>query len=263
MAKRLTFLVAILVLLAMLWPIRHKFLSLQNSTNLRVRPLHTTSATEKSTEATAEDLARADIRLLFVGNSHTHFQDLPARVVRLLQHLDPAQKIAGKTVGVGFLEDAANDPNMEKLLQAHTWTGVILQAQKISSSGRTNYSTAEGIDLAKRAKELGIPVFFFAEWGLKGSADSTERTNKIYAEMAEASGATLIPVGLAWEKVLQQSPDLPLHDFDGNHQSSLGADLTALVLAASIAKQPLQKWDKYVPATATSEQWQLFLKASP
>lgn len=263
MAKRLSFLLAILVLLALLWPIRNKFAHPENSANLQVQSLSTSSALEAPTEIGAEELAQAHIRLLFVGNSHTHFQNLPDRVVKLLQHIDPDAKIAGKTVPVGFLDDAAKDPNMEKLLKEHAWTGVILQAQKISSSGRTNYSTAEGIDLAKRAKELGIPVFFFAEWGLKGSANSTERTNKIYAEMAEASGATLIPVGLAWEKVLQQSPDLALHDFDGNHQSSLGADLTALVLAASIAKQPLQKWDQYVPTTATSEQWQLFLKASP
>jgi hypothetical protein len=258
MTKRLSLLIGLLTLVALLWLLRDAIMSQITPSSLRTLPIQSNNTAESSAVSSEKDLKDADVRLLFVGNSHTHSQDLPGRVVKLLQHFEPNKKFAGRTVSVAFLDQAASDPNIDKILKEHPWSSVILQAQKISSSGRTEYSCAEGIDLARRAKALNLPVYFFAEWGLKGSADSTARTHKIYLEMADASDATLIPVGLAWDKILQQSPDLPLYDFDGNHQSSLGADLTALVIASVLTNRPCANWQNFLPTTATREQWKIF-----
>lgn len=261
MQKRFIALVAVLVVLLSCWVLRDYFnLPVATPTSFGLAESTSLSRQEFGTQE-ENDLTQADIRLLFIGNSHTHSQDLPKRVVKMVEFVNPGKKVAARTIAVGFLDDASEDSKTQEILKSSAWNAVILQAQKISSSGRVNYSIEGGIKLSKQAKALELPVYFFAEWGLKGTADSTERTNKIYAEMADASGATLIPVGLAWEKVLQQSPDLNLHDFDGNHQSSLGADLTALILAAAIAKQPNQKWAEYRPVTATPAQWRLFISS--
>jgi hypothetical protein len=263
MRKRFIALVATLLLLLSCWVLRDYFnLPVVTPASFGLAESTTLSHHEFTSQENS-DLSKADIRLLLIGNSHTHSQDLPKRIVKMVEFVNPGKKVAARTIAVGFLDDATEDPKTQEVLKSFAWNAVILQAQKISSSGRTTYSTEKGIELAKQAKELGLPVFFFAEWGLKGTADSTERTHKIYAEMAEASGATLIPVGLSWEKVFQQFPEVPLHDFDGNHQSSLGADLTALVLASYVAKQPFQKWSDYVPTTASPEQWRIFLLSSP
>jgi hypothetical protein len=56
------------------------------------------------------------------------------------------------------------------------------------------------------------------------------RIEKMYTEMATESGARVAPVGRAWDRALAARPALELHSPDGNHQSELGAFLTAAVL---------------------------------
>jgi hypothetical protein len=119
-------------------------------------------------------------------------------------------------------------------LASRRWDFVILQAQKISMSGKYDYSTSEGIELAKRAKDGGATVLYFSEWGRAGVPDEGARTQKIYDQMAVEAGVGVAPVGRAWDIALGEQPDLPLHDKDGNHESADGAFLTACVLSGAI-----------------------------
>ena len=259
MNRRTGLLLALLAVLLLLWcisdkPNRSELVATNSSL---ADPERHDAVADYSTEQL--DIDQADKTYLFIGNSHTHSHDLANRVLSLLKFHYPQEKCAVQTVSVGFIDEAARDPAVNKKLRDHQWTGVILQAQPISSSGRFNHSTAEGIDLAKRAKTTGAATFFFSEWGLQNVADSTARTDRIYRQMSEASGALHIPVGLVWEKVLQDSPNLPLYDFDGNHQSALGADLTALVIACSLCNTPPTSFRSYIPKTASQEQWSVWL----
>jgi hypothetical protein len=107
-------------------------------------------------------------------------------------------------------------------------------AQRISVSGRHEYSRAEGIDIARRAKARGASVFYYAEWGLRGVAGDGPRQEKVYQEMARAADAGVVAPGRAWDLALAERPDMPLHASDGNHQSETGAFLTAAVIAARL-----------------------------
>lgn len=180
-------------------------------------------------------LARADVRILFIGNSHTTHHNLPDLVCRMLRHLRPERTVVHHVVGVSHLDDAAFNPRVKAEIEYRPWTHVVLQAQKISMSGRFHYPTDEGIDLARRAVARGAKVAFFAEWARRGETDERERTESIYAGMAKESGASVIPVGRAWDAALARRPDLPLHEADGNHESETGAFLTACVIAGRLA----------------------------
>ncbi len=197
---------------------------------------------------------------LFIGNSHTHSHDVPGRVAALLKLRFPERTIVSHAINVPFLDDAANDESLSSLIAKNRWQGVLLQAQKISSSGRYEYSTDAGIHLAKGLVAKGTPVYFFAEWGLQGVADSTERTDRIYRNMSMASGAMLIPVGLVWENVLRNRTDLSLFDLDGNHSNALGADLTALAIASFLSGEDPMSFEPCKPSHLTAEQWSLFCR---
>jgi hypothetical protein len=176
----------------------------------------------------------ADVSILFVGNSHTMFHDLPNLVCSMIRFRCPDKKVFSHVVSVGHLDDTARNPTCRQEIESRPWKYVVLQAQKISMSGRYNYSRKEGIDIAKRARRRGATVFFFSEWGLKGVAGDAARNEKIYQEMADAADAGVAPVGRAWDLALSQRPDLPLHAPDGNHQSAVGAFLTACVLVGRL-----------------------------
>ncbi|MFO0842901.1 MAG: hypothetical protein U0797_10975 [Gemmataceae bacterium] len=172
----------------------------------------------------------ADVSILFVGNSHTSAHDLPALVGEMIRFRHPGKVVYSHVVGVGFLEDVARHPRCREEIESRPWKYVVLQAQKESRSGRFRYSQEEGIDIARLGKARGAGVTFFAEWGLRDVPGHGRRIEMIYDEMATAAGARVAPVGRAWDLALAARPDLPLYAPDGNHQSALGAFLTASVL---------------------------------
>jgi hypothetical protein len=182
----------------------------------------------------AEAVRAADVSVLFVGNSHTSFHDLPGLVARMIRFRQPAKTVCVRTAGVSHLEQLATDPRGKDELEAAPWKYVVLQGQKISMSGKFDYSRQEGIDFARLAKSRGAAVLFYSEWGLRDVPGDGRRNEKIYGEMARDCGAGVIPVGRAWDIALGQRPDLPLYAPDGNHQSAMGAYLTACVICGSL-----------------------------
>lgn len=177
-----------------------------------------------------EAVRAADVSILFVGNSHTTFHDLPGLVARMIQFRTPGRTVYTHVRAVGFLEDAEHDTGIGEEIESRPWKHVVLQAQKESRSGKFNYPTAPGVGLAKRARAKGANAIFYSEWGLSDVPDHGARIEKIYTAMATESGASVAPVGRAWDRALSARPTLHLHSADGNHQSELGAFLSAAVL---------------------------------
>ena len=234
--------------------------------------IHESRSTASNSSATSnsQDLAQSDVQkvttgepsILFIGNSHTSFESLPQRVAQLIKRAKPEQTPYVHTHSVATLKEASSDPRCLSEIDTRAWDCVVLQAQEISMSGKYIYSNAEGIEIAKRAKARGAKVFFFAEWGRQGIAGETERTEQIYQEMANAAEASLIPVGQTWDRVLTAQPEMSLHAADGNHQSRLGAALTALVLTAFILDQDPNSFAGLADPSTTDSQWGLFCEQS-
>jgi hypothetical protein len=181
-----------------------------------------------------DQVRAADVSILFVGNSHTGNFDIPGLVCDLVRALQPGKTTYSYYVPVGHLGQVANDPRCRTEIESRPWKFVVLQAQKISVSGKFEYSRAEGIDLARLAKARGAGVVFYPEWGLKGMAGDGARQEKVYREMARDAGVGVAPVARAWDLALAERPELELHAEDGNHQAPLGAFLTACVLAGRL-----------------------------
>lgn len=177
-----------------------------------------------------EAVKAADHSILFVGNSHTAFHDIPDLVARMIRHRHPGRTVVTHMVPAAFLEDAARSASCRLEVETRPWKQMVFQAQKISVSGKVEYPRDGGIELAKAGKARGADVVFYAEWGLRGVEGDGARQEKVYQEMAAASGARVACVGRAWEAALAAKPDLPLYGGDGNHQAELGAFVTAAVL---------------------------------
>jgi hypothetical protein len=188
------------------------------------------AAPKPAAAADADNDRPADVRILFVGNSHTAMHDLPGIVCGMIRFRAPQTTASAQHIFAGFLEDAANNPACREALASGTFTHVVLQAQKISMNGKHEYSRQEGIDLARLGKAHGAAVIFYPEWGLKDVPGDGARQEKVYREMARDAGVAVAPVARAWDLALAARPELVLHAPDGNHQSALGAFLTACVL---------------------------------
>ena len=206
----------------------------------------------------ADQVRRADYSILFVGNSHTVMHDLPGLVCDLIRFRHPGKTTYSHLIPVVFLEDVATNPRYREELETRSWKFVVLQAQKISVSGKHEYSRTEAIEFAKLGKARGADVVFYPEWGLKGVAGDGPRQEKVYREMAAEAGVSVAPVGRAWDLALARRPDLGLHDRDGNHQTAVGAFLTACVLYGQLTGEtpvPLASF----PSTGVADDERKFL----
>ncbi len=176
----------------------------------------------------------ADITLLFMGNSHASANQLQHMVVEMVQAARPGESVAAVAApGWMFLEERWHDTASTTLLRNQQWSFVILQAQKYSTSGMFEYSTAgaEGLIRASRQQQA-VPVMF-PEWPRRG-VDETMRIYDLHVSIAQREVACVAPIGQAWDLALQRHPSLRLHADDGNHSNAAGAFLAALVLFATI-----------------------------
>jgi hypothetical protein len=170
--------------------------------------------------------------ILFLGNSHTFSNDVPGMVRALLQKDNVQVTVQSK--GGGFLEDIAADAGVQTAIRERKVDIVVMQAAKISSSHKYTYSQVKGTALAKLAQDKGIKTLLYAEWPRRGW-DETEFILDVYRKIAKGSGATIVPVGKAWERARSTDSKLDLWAPDGNHATLQGSYLAACTLATWIS----------------------------
>jgi hypothetical protein len=179
-------------------------------------------------------MARADIALFFMGNSHTDFHDVPGMVAEFVRAARPGRTVSAEQApGYLFLEDRLHDTATLSRLNGQRWSAVILQAQKYSSSGMFTYSTTEAEELVRISRRQGAQPVMFPEWPRKGIAE-TQRIYDLHVSIAKAATACVAPVGQAWDLAAARHPQIELHDADGNHARPAGSMLAAMVIATTL-----------------------------
>ncbi len=199
----------------------------------------------------------SNTRILFLGNSHTGNYDVPLMVKNLLLSHSIPGTVETRFIGGGFLEDIYRNPQTLQTIRNDNWSHVVLQAQKLSSSHQYTYSTEEAITLAREAKKAGSQALFFAEWPRKGM-DESNYIFRIYAGIARASGATVMPICYVWDAARNADPKTMLWAADGNHSSQEGAFLAATVIYSQIAGQTGQP--SWLPSGVNRTQANLYLR---
>lgn len=177
----------------------------------------------------------ADVKVLMMGNSHTHFNNLPMRLEAILRVAYPGKTVAVIAAPASlFLDEHLKYEPTLALLKNQQWNAVIFQAQKYSSSGAFSYSIAEAVTLVGLARQSNALPILYPEWPRRG-IEETDRIFTQHVAIAEQAPACIAPIGQAWDIALQRHTDLPLYAADGNHSAPIGAQLTALVLFATLS----------------------------
>ena len=188
--------------------------------------------------------AGSSVSILFVGNSLTYTNDLPAMFKKLAAesslHVDVDVTLIAP--GGAFLYDHWKSGQAVAFLHERHPKFLVLQGQSteplsapqsFSQSARLFKAEADGIGattilFATWARPSGDP--YYKEPTSGGSpAVMQARLDATYAEVAKTIGATLAPVGVAWERVQQATPEIQLLD-GTQHPSPAGTYLAAAVL---------------------------------
>jgi hypothetical protein len=148
-----------------------------------------------------------------------------------------------ETPGGATLADHVKRGRVAQLLAEQAFDYVVLQEQQ----QRPSYASAErrklfeppAITLDVMSRAAGAKTWLYLTYGRRdGDRDNRPndtytqmqaRTREGYRDVARATGAAVVPVGLVWERVVRTEPDLGLWFTDGYHPSVLGSYLTACV----------------------------------
>jgi hypothetical protein len=172
----------------------------------------------------------APIRVLFIGNSLTYFNDLPAMVAALGR--SSGTPIAYETVAVPdfSLEDHWNQGDARRAIGRGGWTWVVLQQgpSALAASRVLLVQYAKRFD--REIQRAGARTAMYMVWPSRARRGDFAGVSRSYAAAAAELGATLLPVGDAWQEAWAIDPRLALYGRDGLHPSPMGSWLGALVI---------------------------------
>jgi hypothetical protein len=177
-----------------------------------------------------------DGRVLFIGNSLTEANGLPAMVETLSRQGGGTPVSTDTVVFGGFsLEDHWNQGTAQHRIAEGGWSIVVLQ-QGPSSLPESQVALREWttrFDAVIRAS--GARTALYMVWPESNRRDAFDAVSHAYAEAAADVNGMLFPVGEAWRAAWRRDPDVPLYGPDGFHPTPTAAYLAALVIYQQIS----------------------------
>ncbi len=196
------------------------------------------------------DAPPASLKVLFVGNSYTQFNDLPKLVAKLAAASGKAPKITVDSVlaGGATLQQHFTTTGALAKLQKGSFSHAVFQGQSLEALFNPTNFGVYAKKLADEAKKNKIMPVWFETWArAKGNemykyawsggtpAAMQKGLRLAYGSVAKATGGLYAPVGDAWMAVLKAHPTIKLHDNDGSHPSIQGSYLAACVFYGVLA----------------------------
>jgi hypothetical protein len=191
------------------------------------------------TGSTDGDADAAPLRVLFVGNSLTATNDLPARVASLAAAAGRSVEVESLAVGGFSLEDHWRQGDARELLATRSFDVVVLQqGPSTLPESRTHLRTWVG-RFAAAARAAGTRPAVLGVWPESSRRSALGRAIASYASAARSARAQLLPAGAAWRAAWACERRTPLYGDDGLHPSALGTYAAALVVLGGLLHAPL------------------------
>ena len=183
------------------------------------------------------------LRVLFVGNSYTYYNNLPELVAGLAHSQGVKMEVRMIARGGATLDQIWELDEVHNVLRDSKWDFVVLQEHSqlgtVYVDGVQQLNEPEGFWDSIRMYEYEIrrvrsKAVLFLTWARKSNPSQQAGLNYAYMTIAQELGLTVAPVGMAWARVHDLEPDMALHLGDGSHPTAIGSYLSACVLADTL-----------------------------
>lgn len=214
--------------------------------------LSTTSFFITSYTNAQEDL-KQDISVLFIGNSYTFKNDMPYIFQKMAYEVNVNAFVDLSVKGGENLEYHANNPETYEKINSRNWSYVIIQ-------GHSNEFATPHSDIDKKSKVyLGriidsirrnntcTKIILYMTWGYQNGnrnwepIDSYEKMQDMIIEnyewMSNVYNTIISPVGVAWQEIRNNHPDINLYYSDKKHPSLYGSYLAASTFFTTILRK--------------------------
>lgn len=170
------------------------------------------------------------LRVLFVGNSFTFFNNLPQMVSAMAASQDVAIFTRQSTVGGSNLEQHWKGERGTKtmaMLDSADWDYVVLNNHSLSAIEDPDGFLEYGRKFAEHIRNKGAKPVFMMTWAYKSNPLMQKEISERYAQLAAETRSDYVPCGPLFASARQWRPDLEMF-FDDKHPSPNGTYLLAL-----------------------------------
>lgn len=195
-------------------------------------------------------------RILFVGNSFTYYNDLPAMFESVAKAAGLDIEARMVTKGGWYLNRFADpqDEMGQKLREAYAqekWDYVVLQDQSFNPA-KNSRDLVESAKIIREMMNCGEQMLMYQTWSYQAGSEKLAATGLTYKEMhdalknayqaaADAIGGVCVPVGDAFSECFRRHPEIGLYCADAFHPSPEGTYLAACSFYAAISgKSPME-----------------------
>lgn len=185
-------------------------------------------------DAKSETAKGKTLKVLFIGNSLTYTNNLPAMIAALAKAGgQPTLEYETEVPGGCTLEKHWKDGKALKKIQAQAWGFVVLQDNSTQPVKNPQSLATYGKQFAEEiAKQKAQPAWYMT-WAWVGQAETQAAITKAYRDLATANGGVLIPAGVAFEACRKAHPERTMVT-DTRHPDLAGTYLIACVFYAAL-----------------------------
>jgi hypothetical protein len=175
------------------------------------------------------------VRVIFIGNSLTASNDLPALVRAMAASGGVKLEFEACTPGAVNLEDHWNDGRCRNLLNERVCDFVVLQQGPSTRPASQADLKKWSLQWADEARKNGVKPALYMVWPYQNQDKGFELVIQSHSSAAKAARALLLPAGRAWRDVNARSPEIKLYMPDRLHPTAEGTYLAALVITQRLA----------------------------
>jgi len=174
-------------------------------------------------------------RVLFVGNSLTYFNELPAMVQSLARSAgDTALRTASIAEPDFALEDHYQVGTVQKTLERSDWEFVVLQQGTSALPTSQANLRAWTVQFAPLVRAAGAEPVLYQVWPTTSRRFDADAAVTSYFNAAVAVQGIFAPAGDAFTDALTLDPAIGVYASDGLHPSPRGTYVAALVILSRI-----------------------------
>ena len=175
------------------------------------------------------------MKVLFIGNSHTYYNDMPQIFADMCKERGKDVEVAMQAhPGVTYGWHFGQHTELRFALIHGNFDYVVMQQAAHSPCPAKEETLTDGKKIIELARANGVTPIQTMPWAEKRDPDHQKGMYDIYNTLSEETGIKLTVAGNVFEEVFYNYPDIDLYWKDGEHASPYGSYVIAMAAYAAI-----------------------------
>ena len=179
------------------------------------------------------------MRILFIVNSHTYYNDMPHMFADICREHHVDTEVTMLAHGGKGWDFHVEEPEVRFNILYGEYDVVVLQ-HVAHPMGDLSVMAECGRKLIRWVREAGARPVLYMTWTTKADGEAAQNAmSNAYRELQKETDCELAPVGDKWWEDHRAHPEIELYAADGRHASEAGSHLAAAVIAETILKRQI------------------------